>query len=160
MIVALRTPASLCFISKFARVVSSGATHAIRTPFVAFNAHSGGRRASSLSQNLGSKTPVHGGGALVDRMVSCEKERAAQVQSCRGLSLELSERQACDVELITTGAFSPIQGFMSQQEWCVPHPDINHRAHLTPHDVLPTSAGCRSLRICASRAPTCCSACP
>ena len=78
----------------------------------------GARSASNAEQLLGSKTPPHGG-VLVDRMVRSEQERAEQVRSCNGLSLELTERQACDVELITTGAFSPIEGFMNEEVWCV-----------------------------------------
>lgn len=74
-------------------------------------------RNASGSPQVGSKVPPHGGGALVDRMVYCEKERAEQVRSCNGLTLELSERQSCDVELITTGAFSPIEGFMNEDVW-------------------------------------------
>jgi hypothetical protein len=74
-------------------------------------------RNASGSTPLGSKVPPHGGGVVVDRMVYSEKERADQVRSCNGLTLELSERQSCDVELITTGAFSPIEGFMNEDVW-------------------------------------------
>mmetsp|Transcript_67504 Transcript_67504/g.180361 ORF Transcript_67504/g.180361 Transcript_67504/m.180361 type:complete len:416 (+) Transcript_67504:73-1320(+) len=72
--------------------------------------------AARKMSSLGSKSPAHGG-KLIDRFISCEKERAEQVRSCNGLSFELTERQACDVELITTGAFSPIEGFMNEDTW-------------------------------------------
>ena len=73
-------------------------------------------RAQLAFFSSGSLTPPHGG-KLVDRMVKDEKEKADQVRSCEGLTLELSERQVCDVELIVTGAFSPLEGFMNEDRW-------------------------------------------
>jgi sulfate adenylyltransferase len=43
-------------------------------------------------------------------------ERARLVASCAAAH-ECSERNACDVELLTVGGFSPLEGFMSQPEY-------------------------------------------
>ena len=32
-------------------------------------------------------------------------------------TVELSDRNACDVELLTVGAFSPLTGFMNEEEY-------------------------------------------
>ena len=45
----------------------------------------------------------HGGGALVDTMVRDAKKQADLVASCNGVTLPLSDRNACDVELLTVG---------------------------------------------------------
>ena len=45
----------------------------------------------------------HGGGALVDTLVSDAKKQADLVASCNGVTLQLSDRNACDVELLTVG---------------------------------------------------------
>jgi len=56
------------------------------------------------------------GGQLVNTFVSDAKARETLGSSC-GATLELSERQACDVSLISSGAFSPLQGFMKQVDY-------------------------------------------
>lgn len=43
------------------------------------------------------------GGALVDLMVKDKKEAADLVKACGGRTIELSDRGACDVELLTVG---------------------------------------------------------
>ncbi|MEO1002211.1 MAG: sulfate adenylyltransferase [Cyanobacteria bacterium J06638_7] len=55
------------------------------------------------------------GGSLVDLMVS-EAERQA-VRSSAGRRLECSHRNACDVELLLVGGFSPLLGFMHQEDY-------------------------------------------
>lgn len=37
--------------------------------------------------------------------------------SCRGKVLECSDRNACDVEVLLGGGFSPLTGFMGRQEY-------------------------------------------
>ncbi|CAL5229551.1 g12900 [Coccomyxa viridis] len=55
------------------------------------------------------------GGKLVNLMLNgTEKEQAAA--GCTK-QLELSDRNACDVELLCVGAFSPLEGFMSEQQY-------------------------------------------
>lgn len=53
------------------------------------------------------------GGKLVDLMVKNEAEIKAKCNH----TFELSDRQACDVELLCNGAFSPLTGFMTQAEY-------------------------------------------
>eukprot|EP00927_Polykrikos_kofoidii_P000499 TRINITY_DN10180_c0_g2_i1.p1 TRINITY_DN10180_c0_g2~~TRINITY_DN10180_c0_g2_i1.p1 ORF type:complete len:403 (+),score=84.47 TRINITY_DN10180_c0_g2_i1:121-1329(+) len=53
------------------------------------------------------------GGELVNTFVSSDASRGELVASC-GATLELSERQACDVALIVAGGFSPLHGFMTR----------------------------------------------
>jgi sulfate adenylyltransferase len=55
------------------------------------------------------------GGKLVNLMVP-EAQRQAVIDSCTK-TLECSDRNACDVELLVVGAFSPLVGFMNQEEY-------------------------------------------
>jgi sulfate adenylyltransferase len=43
------------------------------------------------------------GGALVDLMVTDPKRKAELYAECQGRKIELSDRNACDVELLTVG---------------------------------------------------------
>ena len=56
------------------------------------------------------------GGNLHDLLIPAE-----QVTSCLGadelISWTLTHRQVCDLELLMNGAFSPLQGFMGQQDY-------------------------------------------
>jgi len=55
------------------------------------------------------------GGKLVDLMV---EGAAAEAAIARATSeVELSDRQLCDVELIVNGGFSPLTGFMTEEEY-------------------------------------------
>ena len=55
------------------------------------------------------------GGTLVDLMVpDNEKER---VKASASKSLECSDRNACDIELLVIGGFSPERGFMHQEDY-------------------------------------------
>jgi sulfate adenylyltransferase len=54
------------------------------------------------------------GGNLVNLLVD-DSEKAGLVAGCEGRVVELTERQACDVELISTGGFSPLRGFMTEE---------------------------------------------
>ena len=55
------------------------------------------------------------GGTLVDLMVP-QAERDA-VKASASKSLECSDRNACDVELLVVGGFSPLRGFMHQEDY-------------------------------------------
>jgi ATP sulfurylase len=50
------------------------------------------------------------GGKLVDLMVEGAAAEAAMARTTE--TLQLSDRQLCDVELIINGGFSPLTGFM------------------------------------------------
>eukprot|EP01045_Picozoa_sp_COSAG04_P025253 COSAG04_NODE_3280_length_2977_cov_72.538221_2_plen_310_part_00 len=56
------------------------------------------------------------GGNLVDLFVD-ESEHAGLIAGCEGRVIELTERQACDLELLSTGGFSPLTGFMTQETY-------------------------------------------
>ena len=55
------------------------------------------------------------GGTLVDLRIPSEQWDAA----CAGVDhqIECSDRNACDVELLTVGGFSPLRGFMHQEDY-------------------------------------------
>jgi sulfate adenylyltransferase len=56
------------------------------------------------------------GGELVSTFVADASQRKALKSSCT-VTLELSERQACDVALLITGGFSPLRGFMTKEDY-------------------------------------------
>ena len=70
--------------------------------------------ASSLSsQRSGVIAPY--GGTLVDLMVSATEHAALKASVTT--SIECSDRNACDVELLVVGGFSPERGFMHQADY-------------------------------------------
>ena len=69
--------------------------------------------ASTPSSQTGVIAPY--GGTLVDLMVA-ESEKAA-VKSSAITSIECSDRNACDVELLVVGGFSPERGFMHEADY-------------------------------------------
>jgi sulfate adenylyltransferase len=58
--------------------------------------------------------PPHGG-SLVDLMVPAE-QRSQRLASANR-RVECSDRNACDVELLVVGAFSPLRGFMHREDY-------------------------------------------
>ncbi|CAM9701997.1 unnamed protein product [Scytosiphon promiscuus] len=56
------------------------------------------------------------GGTLVDLNLKTEDEKKAAMAGC-DLELYLSPRQLCDAELICNGGFSPLTGFMTEEEY-------------------------------------------
>ena len=58
--------------------------------------------------------PPHGG-SLVNLMLGLEEQGPAKASLCR--RLECSDRNACDVELLVVGGFSPLRGFMHQEDY-------------------------------------------
>jgi len=54
------------------------------------------------------------GGSLVDLMVPAEEREAVRAGVDR--TVECSDRNACDVELLVVGGFSPLRGFMHQED--------------------------------------------
>ena len=53
------------------------------------------------------------GGTLVDRMVKDSAEQEALVAGA-DISIEVTERQSCDVEMLVNGGLSPLEGFMTE----------------------------------------------
>lgn len=68
---------------------------------------------SSSSQRSGVIAPY--GGTLVDLMVSATEHPALKASATT--SIECSDRNACDVELLVVGGFSPERGFMHQADY-------------------------------------------
>jgi sulfate adenylyltransferase len=58
----------------------------------------------------------HGGG-LVDLVVSEERAQELKSWSRDWPSIDLSSRQICDFELIATGGFSPLNGFLARSDY-------------------------------------------
>lgn len=69
--------------------------------------------ASAPAQRSGVIAPY--GGTLIDLMVA-EADRAA-VKATATKTIECSDRNACDVELLCVGGFSPLRGFMHQEDY-------------------------------------------
>jgi sulfate adenylyltransferase len=57
------------------------------------------------------------GGNLIDLIASSEERDSLKSQAERLPSLQLSERSLCDLEMLATGAFSPLDRFMGQQDY-------------------------------------------
>ncbi len=57
------------------------------------------------------------GGKLIDLITDEERTNVLQDLSLHIPSVALSERQLCDLELLMTGAFSPLSGFMSNPDY-------------------------------------------
>ena len=69
--------------------------------------------ASAPAQRSGVIAPY--GGTLVDLMVA-DADLAA-VKATATKTIECSDRNACDVELLCVGGFSPLRGFMHQEDY-------------------------------------------
>jgi sulfate adenylyltransferase len=57
------------------------------------------------------------GGALTDLMVDQARAEEIQAISRDWPSLDLGDRQICDLELLLNGGFSPLTGFMTKAEY-------------------------------------------
>ena len=69
--------------------------------------------ASASAKRSGVIAPY--GGTLVDLMVPSAEQPALKASATK--SLECSDRNACDVELLVVGGFSPLRGFMHQEDY-------------------------------------------
>ncbi|HWF91933.1 MAG TPA: hypothetical protein VN684_06595, partial [Terriglobales bacterium] len=57
------------------------------------------------------------GGELVDLIVSSEKATELKSHSREWPSWDLTARQICDLELLMSGGFSPLRGFMNRADY-------------------------------------------
>jgi sulfate adenylyltransferase len=57
------------------------------------------------------------GGQLVDLMIKGEEREELLEKSSRLPSIQISQRALCDLELLATGAFSPLDRFMSKADY-------------------------------------------
>ena len=69
--------------------------------------------ASASAQRSGVIAPY--GGTLVDLMVPSAEQAALKASATK--TLECSDRNACDVELLVVGGFSPLRGFMHHEDY-------------------------------------------
>ncbi len=72
---------------------------------------------STTDAAIEGKTAPHGGQGLVNLMVADASERANLIAACEGRTIECSDRNACDVELLAVGGFSPLTGFLNETEY-------------------------------------------
>lgn len=61
--------------------------------------------------------PPNGGGPLVNRIVDAERAKALRERAKTLPRISLSAKQACDLEMIAIGAFSPLTGFVKQADF-------------------------------------------
>ena len=57
------------------------------------------------------------GGALVDRLASEDRCAKLKAESRDWPSLDLTPRQLCDLELLASGGFSPLTGFLGRRDY-------------------------------------------
>jgi sulfate adenylyltransferase len=57
------------------------------------------------------------GGQLIDLLIPADKHEAAKDHAATLPSLQLTERQICDLELLAVGGFSPLDRFMSEADY-------------------------------------------
>merc|ERR1719194_5816 len=63
----------------------------------------------------GLKQQPHGG-TLVDLMAPASDVES--IVASADVTIELTDRQSCDVQLLCNGGFSPLTGFMTEEDYC------------------------------------------
>jgi sulfate adenylyltransferase len=76
--------------------------------------------------------PAHGG-ELVQLIASADRAAELKAHSREWLSWDLTGRQVCDVELLLSGGFSPLRGFMGRQD----HEGVCHNMRLSSGVIWP-----------------------
>lgn len=57
------------------------------------------------------------GGKLNERLVSADESKEIKLKAGDYLSWDITERQLCDIEMLLNGGFSPLNGFMGEQDY-------------------------------------------
>src|SRR2546427_9699165 len=73
------------------------------------------------------------GGSLVNLMVPAEACDEVKARASQLPSIQLSERAVCDLELLATGAFSPLDRFMGRAD----HERVVDEMRLTSGHIFP-----------------------
>ncbi|MBN2149504.1 MAG: bifunctional sulfate adenylyltransferase/adenylylsulfate kinase [Anaerolineales bacterium] len=68
-------------------------------------------------QKNGKLISPYGGGKLVDLLVTGEEREGLLNQANRYPSIQISDRNLCDLELLATGGFTPLNRFMGQEDY-------------------------------------------
>src|SRR3989338_1855219 len=68
------------------------------------------------SQNTQSGSPPHGGN-LVESLLDGEAAESWKERSRELKSIQLTDRESSDVEMIAVGGFSPLAGFMDRSDY-------------------------------------------
>src|SRR5690242_10619403 len=78
-----------------------------------------GENSMSSAHRLGTGKELNPpyGGTLVNLQTSPERAIELKTASREFISLDLSPRQLCDIEMLATGAFSPLTSFMGQADY-------------------------------------------
>ncbi len=58
-------------------------------------------------------------------MVSAERAQVLRQDAVDLSSIDLTQRQECDLELLLSGAFSPLTGFMDQETYDKPELSVS-----------------------------------
>jgi sulfate adenylyltransferase len=82
--------------------------------------------------STGHLIPAHGG-ELVQLVASAERSAELKAHSREWLSWDLSGRQLCDLELLLSGGFSPLRGFMNRAD----HEGVCHNMRLSSGVIWP-----------------------
>ncbi|MDH5405310.1 MAG: sulfate adenylyltransferase, partial [Candidatus Aminicenantes bacterium] len=57
------------------------------------------------------------GGRLINRIVTGSEKKQLEERAHSMPRLVLNQRELCDLEMIATGAMSPLEGFMSREDY-------------------------------------------
>ena len=76
--------------------------------------------------------PPHGG-ELVNLIAPSERSNELKAHSREWSSWDLTERQLCDIELLLSGGFSPLHGFMNKADY----ESVCHKMHLSSGLIWP-----------------------